>query len=143
MTQELYQEILLEHAKSPRNTQPIADALSTEEHNTLCGDAVTVYLKADHGKVSDVSCIAQGCVLSKASASLLTETLKGKSIADALKVIEALQHSSTGEPATSLPPELAVLAGVSQYPARVKCVTMVWHAAKKLLGSSETQNHEA
>ncbi|MFO0704729.1 MAG: SUF system NifU family Fe-S cluster assembly protein [Candidatus Andersenbacteria bacterium] len=151
MSDELYQELLLEHAKSPRNARSIADALSTEEHNILCGDAVTVYVQLRDNKIVDISCVAHGCVLSKASASLLTETLKDLSVEQALQVIESVQRSATGEHTaedrTALPEELKVLAGVAQYPARVKCVTMVWHAAKKLLMSEPAavppQNHAA
>ncbi len=132
MTDELYQEIILEHARRPHNAAPLSGTPSLHERNTLCGDELTLFLQqGEH--IDQVACVATGCALSRASASLMTDALQGKTPDQAKKLISSVQNLATGSDKNSPDPELAPLASVAGYPARVKCVTMVWHAAQKML----------
>jgi len=144
MSDELYQELILEHARHPHNAEPLSNAKSTREHNTLCGDALTLFLRTKDGAVEQVSAVTSGCALSKASASLMTDILRGKTEAEATKLIELVSRVARGERDADgadlvLPEDLKPLASVAGYPARVKCVTMSWHAAKKLLSNHATE----
>ena len=129
---ELYQEVILDHNKNPRNFKKLADAnRSAEGYNPLCGDHVTVYVKLEDGVISDISFQGSGCAISKASASMMTATLKGKTKAEAEVLFDRVHKMLTGE----LEPEvdsqelgkLAVLSGVCHFPARVKCASLSWH----------------
>ena len=126
----LYQEMILDHSKRPRNRRKLEGATRhAKGYNPLCGDKVTVYLKLDKGRVEDVSFEGSGCAISTASASILTETLRGKTTAEAEQLFHVFHDLVTGKP---VPPgrnlgKLAVFSGVSEYPARVKCATLVWH----------------
>lgn len=132
---ELYQEVILDHNRQPRNRRKITapDAVA-DGHNPLCGDKVTVYLKLDAGKIADVSFEGSGCAISTASASLMTEALKGKSVDEASKLFEVFHKLVTGE---SIDNEnigkLAVFAGVSEFPVRVKCASLAWHTLQAAL----------
>lgn len=126
---ELYQEIIVDHNKNPRNFLVLENPTQIAQgYNPLCGDKLTVYLIVREGIIDAVSFVGDGCAISKASASLMTEAITGKSVTEA----EALFHdfhtmaTSDEEPAPSLK-KLAVLAGVRQFPARVKCATLAWH----------------
>jgi nitrogen fixation NifU-like protein len=128
---ELYQEVILDHNRHPRNRGALAEANRTAEgHNPLCGDNVTVYLHTDGDFVSDVSFEGQGCAISTASASLMTEAVKGKTLEEAERIFREFQSmvTETGE-ATPHPNlgDLEVLAGVREYPVRIKCATLPWH----------------
>lgn len=127
---ELYQQVILDHCKHPRNFHPLEGAnRKGEGHNPLCGDNYTVFLKMDGDSVRDISFQGSGCCISKASASLLTEALKGKTKAE----VEALfgkVHDlvMTGSSQNGDLGKLAVFAGVHKFPARVKCAILSWHA---------------
>ncbi len=129
--QDLYQQVIVDHSKRPRNFRPLADATrKVEGDNPLCGDHITIYLKLEGGLVKDISFEGSGCAISTASASLLTESLKGKTLADAEALFESFHNLVTGlEPShqdASLG-KLTVFSGVCDYPTRVKCATLAWH----------------
>jgi nitrogen fixation NifU-like protein len=133
---ELYQEVILDHNRKPRNFRKIADAdHHAEGFNPLCGDKVTVYLKVEGDRVADVAFEGSGCAISTASASLMTESLKGKSVAEATALFRGFHDLVTGVPATSNVPlgKLAAFAGVSEFPVRVKCATLAWHTMRAAL----------
>lgn len=129
---ELYQEVILDHNKHPRNRGMLEDATSTAEgHNPLCGDEVRVYLHVEDGCVTDVSFDGQGCAISTASASLMTEAVKGKTLEEAEATFREFQSMVTETGEVTPRPELGdleVLAGVREYPVRIKCATLPWHA---------------
>jgi nitrogen fixation protein NifU and related proteins len=129
---DLYQELILDHNKRPRNFKKLDDAnRSAEGYNPLCGDKVKIYLRLDDGRVKDVSFEGSGCAISKASASVMTESLKGKTVAEVETLFNRFRDLVTGkEPGT---PEsdlgkLVVFSGVCEFPTRVKCATLAWHA---------------
>ena len=139
--QDLYQELILDHYKRPRNRRKL-DAADHEAkgHNPLCGDKVIVYLKLDNDRVSDIAFEGNGCAISTASASLMTEALKGKTTAEARELFEKFHALVTGQlEDPEAGPELGkleVFAGVSQYPVRVKCATLAWHTFDAALQKS-------
>jgi nitrogen fixation NifU-like protein len=129
---ELYNDMILEHAKSPRNYRALGEgSLHHEGHNPLCGDQVTVYVQLDGDVVKDVAFQGQGCAVSKASASIMTQLLKGKTRAEAEELFTAFHDLLTGK----LDPEgeeerlgkLIAFKDVSKFPVRVKCATLAWH----------------
>jgi len=126
----LYQEVIFDHNRNPRNFHAMADAnRRADGFNPLCGDQLTVYMKLNNaGVIEDVSFEGKGCAISTASASIMTETLKGKTEREAEQLFRAFQDIVTGkaESGTNLG-KLQVLAGVRDYPARVKCATLAWH----------------
>ncbi len=128
---ELYQEVILDHNRSPRNRKRLDQPTSQAEgHNPLCGDNVTVYLHSDGGMVTDVAFEGNGCAISTASASLMTEAVKGKSLAEAESLFREFQKMVTTPGEDASHPELGdleVLAGVRDYPVRIKCATLPWH----------------
>jgi nitrogen fixation protein NifU and related proteins len=136
----LYQEVILDHSKRPRNLRAIPDGRRADGYNPLCGDKVTVYLKMDGDRIADVSFQGSGCAISTASASILTETLKGKARSEAEALFDVFHDLVTGKAAQagSVPGQplgkLAVFSGVSEFPARVKCATLAWHTLKSALG---------
>jgi nitrogen fixation NifU-like protein len=130
---DLYQEVILDHNKRPRNFHAMADASGRAEgHNPLCGDRVTVYVRLEGERIADVSFEGSGCAISKASASLMTDSVKGQTIADSDALFHAFQTLVTAGPDTSPSTDdvgkLEVLAGVRDYPSRIKCATLAWHA---------------
>jgi len=130
--QDLYQEVILDHNRRPRNFRVIGAGRQAEGFNPLCGDRITVYLTIEDGTIRDVSFQGSGCAISKASASLMTESVKGKSIEDARAIFDRFQKMITA-PAESPPDDLGkltVLAGVRQFPVRVKCASLAWHTLK-------------
>lgn len=132
---DLYQEVILDHNKKPRNFRSI-DPCShhADGYNPLCGDKVTVYLDVKDGIIQDVAFQGSGCAISTASASLMTEALKGKPVADVEHLFENFHDTVTGaaEPSAGLG-KLSILAGVRDYPSRVKCATLAWHALRAAL----------
>jgi nitrogen fixation protein NifU and related proteins len=127
---DLYQQVILDHSKSPRNYSKLEGANRTAQgHNPLCGDHVTMYLHLDGNTVKDISWQGSGCAISRASASILTTAVKGKNIAE-VKSLFAQVHDmvTTGKSNGDLG-KLAVFAGVHKFPARVKCAILPWHAA--------------
>jgi nitrogen fixation protein NifU and related proteins len=142
---ELYQEVILDHSRSPRNFRKIERPSGMAEgHNPLCGDRITVYLLMDGDRIKDVSFEGSGCAISKASASIMTEELKGKTKAEAEKMFERVHEMlTTGETNQEEFGKLAALAGVHRFPARIKCATLSWHAAvASLKGSSNKVSTE-
>jgi nitrogen fixation NifU-like protein len=135
MVHELYQEIILDHSKRPRNFHKMEDATrKAEGYNPLCGDRLRLYIKMKDGVVEDVSFEGAGCAISTASASLMTESLKGKTKEEALALLERFHDLLTKEsPVTAELGKLAVFCGVRDYPARVKCATLCWHTLKSAL----------
>ena len=137
--QELYQQVILDHSRSPRNFFKL-DAANriAEGHNPLCGDRVTVYLRLENDAIRDVSFQGEGCAISKASASIMTEMLKGKTREEAQKVFHQFHEMvTTGTPASDALGKLGVFAGVSKFPARVKCAILPWHAIAATLEGKE------
>lgn len=129
---ELYQEVILDHNRRPRNFRVMPEANRTAEgFNPLCGDRLTVYLQLDGDLVRDVSFQGSGCAISKASASLMTDAVKGKTLAQAHGLFEGFHRMVTSpteaEPDVESMGKLAVLAGVREFPARVKCASLAWH----------------
>ncbi len=137
--QNLYQELVIDHSKRPRNFRKMDDATAhADGYNPLCGDRVSIFLKMDGDRVADASFQGSGCAISTSSASLLTEALKGKTRAEVEAVFQAVHklvtEGSAGSGQDKLG-KLAVFSGVSKYPARVKCASLAWHTMKAALQS--------
>jgi nitrogen fixation NifU-like protein len=131
---ELYQELILEHSKNPRNFRKQDDARSIEGYNPLCGDHFIVYLKMDGEIIQDLSFQGSGCAISKASASVMTQALKGKNRQEAEKLFTEFHDIVTGKAlANEESGKLAVFGGVSHFPMRVKCATLAWHTVNAAL----------
>ena len=134
---ELYQEIILEHSKQPRNYRPLPGAQhKAEGYNPLCGDHFTVYVNLEGEAIRDISFEGSGCAISKASASMMTQTLKGKSRAEAEKIFEQFHKLVTGQAEANGGEglgKLAAFSGVSEFPVRVKCATLAWHTLQAAL----------
>jgi len=130
---DLYQQVILDHSRSPRNFKVLADAnQQAQGRNPLCGDQVHVYLKVNGEQIQDISFQGSGCAISKASASVMTTVLKGKTKAEAKALFDKFHHTVT----TGASPDgekLAVFAGVHKFPARVKCAILPWHAVAAAL----------
>ncbi|HSL20406.1 MAG TPA: SUF system NifU family Fe-S cluster assembly protein [Vicinamibacterales bacterium] len=131
--QDLYQEVILDHNRRPRNFRELPPpARRAEGFNPLCGDRLTLYLDLDGDVIRDVTFLGSGCAISKASASLMTEALKGKTLAEADRLFDRFHDmvtSSTDTPPADLG-KLSVLAGVREFPTRVKCASLAWHTLK-------------
>ncbi len=141
MVDDLYQETILDHSKRPRNCHPMDDANhKAEGFNPLCGDKLKLFLKVENDIVKDVSFVGSGCAISTASASLMTESLKGNTREQALKMLERFHDLlTTDTPVTKELGKLVVFCGVRDYPARVKCATLAWHTLKSALDSAEVE----
>lgn len=143
---ELYQEVILEHSKKPRNYRvPDAANHKAEGFNPLCGDHFTVYLDLRDGAIKDIGFQGSGCAISKASASMMTQTLKGRTAAEAEELFSKFHDVVTGHAAGTEENlgKLAVFAGVSEFPLRVKCATLAWHAMRAALhGEQEAVSTE-
>lgn len=126
---DLYQQVIMDHKKNPRNFREIIDANHMAHgNNPLCGDALVVYVKMNGEVIEDVSFQGSGCAISVASASLMTETLKGKTLEQAQTLYDNVHRALTGEEeGGELAGKLEVLGGVKEFPARVKCATLSWH----------------
>jgi len=139
---ELYQELILDHNKKPRNRRAMADAsCQAEGYNPLCGDKVHVYVRLEGDRIADVSFDGVGCAISTASASLMTSALIGRTVAEAREIFERFHEMVTGEPGAPVAEELlgklAVFQGVCEFPVRVKCATLVWHTFQAALDESQ------
>ena len=139
---ELYQEVIIDHSKRPRNFRKLGDtAHRVEGFNPLCGDHITVYVEVQDDVVKDIAFEGSGCAISTASASVMTETLKGKTRAQAEKLFHAFHGLVTGKPdqlGGGVPlGKLAVFAGVGEFPTRVKCATLCWHTARAAMEGKE------
>ena len=140
---ELYQEVILDHGRNPRNFGPLEDAnREGHGHNPLCGDKIDVHVKLEDGVVKDVKFEGAGCAISVASASLMTEALKGKTEADVRNLFAKFHTLATGDDEIGLDDlealdKLAVFSGVRDYPLRVKCATLGWHTLNAALDQNE------
>jgi nitrogen fixation NifU-like protein len=143
---DLYQEVILDHYRKPRNSRPLAGAnRKAEGFNPLCGDRLTLYLKLKDGVIEDASFEGSGCAISTASASLLTESVKGKTAPEVERLFQGFHNLVTQDVATPGPElgKLEVLRGVREFPARVKCATLAWHTLHAALANqAETVSTE-
>ena len=143
---DLYQQVILDHCKQPRNFHDLANAsCSAQGHNPLCGDQLKLYIQTEGDVVKDASFIGSGCCISKASASLLTESVKGKSKGEIQKMFDQVHEMVTTGQVRGDVGKLAVFAGVYKFPARVKCAILSWHALMAALkGESKvtTENEQ-
>jgi nitrogen fixation NifU-like protein len=141
---ELYQQVILDHNKSPRNFRQMENATQyAEGFNPLCGDHIDIYLLIEDGIVKDVSFKGEGCAISKASASLMTSILKGKTKEEAEKLFEKFHDLVTGKlgdnPDIEELGKLAVFAGVQEFPVRVKCASLAWHTMMNALKGKQAK----
>ncbi|MGE5340395.1 MAG: Fe-S cluster assembly sulfur transfer protein SufU [Candidatus Omnitrophota bacterium] len=139
---QLYQEMILDHNKNPRNFRTMEGATHhAEGYNPMCGDRYTVYVRLEEGKIADISFSGSGCAISKASASLMTSCLKGKTPEEAERIFDDFHHMLTHETAPEELPgrlcKIAALQGVKAFPTRIKCATLVWHTMKSALEGKE------
>ena len=144
---ELYQQVILDHNKKPRNFHKLENANHTAEgHNPLCGDQLTVYLKVDDDQVQDVGFEGSGCAISKASASMMTQAVKGKSKEQAEALFKEFHSMVTGELDAEAQENslghLKIFAGVREFPVRVKCATLPWHTMHAALNKQEQVSTE-
>ena len=133
---DLYQEVILDHNRRPHNFRTIASPSARQEgYNPLCGDRLTLYLTLDGDVITDAAFQGVGCAISKASASLMTDALKGKTAAEARQLFDRFHDMITSPPGTPPPDlgKLAVFAGVRDFPTRVKCASLAWHTMKATL----------
>ena len=135
---ELYQELILDHSKQPRNFRELDDASDRAKgNNPLCGDQIDIYLKLENDVIDDISFHGTGCAISTASASMMTEALKGKTKKEVQELFERFQDVVTGKNGSSAASKalgkLAVFAGVREFPVRVKCATLAWHTVRAAL----------
>lgn len=148
VSDELYQQVILDYNRAPRNLRRIEGATHTAKGiNPLCGDEYAVYLVLDaDGVIRDIAFEGQGCAISKASASLMTMELMGKHESEARKLFETFHNMVLGKAGESVEPcdmgKLSVFSGVWRYPARVKCAALCWHAMKSALDGEETTSTE-
>ena len=135
---DLYQQVILDHNKSPRNYRAMADASRVAlGHNPLCGDKLTLFVKLDGERIADAAFQGSGCAISKASASLMTDAVKGKTLGEAEALYGKFHELLTGPPDVKATGaglgKLAVFSGVREFPARVKCATLAWHTLESAL----------
>lgn len=130
--QELYQEVILDHNRRPRNFRALDSDRKAEGYNPLCGDRLTVYLRVEDDRISEATFQGSGCAISKASASLMTEAVKGKTLAEAEALLGRFHRMVTAPPEAAVEDlgKLSVLAGVRQFPVRVKCAILAWYALR-------------
>ena len=141
---DLYQQLILDHNRRPRNFRVLPDANRTAQgNNPVCGDNYTIYAKMDGGMVKEISFQGSGCAISKASASILTESLKGKTVAEVKSLFDKVHDMLTTGNLEGDAGKLAALAGVHKFPVRVKCAILPWHAALAAVeGKGETVSTE-
>ena len=133
---ELYKEVILDHYKSPRNKRPLSDAtVSLQKNNPLCGDEITIHARVEDGKVTEVTFEGQGCSISQASASMLTESVSGKTVDDANAIAKQFRSMMEGatEPDEDRFGDLMALHGVVKYPVRIKCAILGWDVLQEAL----------
>jgi nitrogen fixation NifU-like protein len=140
---ELYQSLILDHNRSPRNNGELAGANRVADgRNPMCGDQLRVWLKVEDDRIADVAFLGKGCAISQASASLMTTSVKGKTRAEAEQIFARFHDLVTGkpldEPSRAALGKLAAFGGVSRFPARVKCASLSWHAMRAALNGSDS-----
>lgn len=149
---ELYQEVILDHGKQPRNFRRLESPTNEAAgRNPLCGDQLVIYLSlSDDGTIEDAAFVGKGCAISMASASMMTEIVKGRTVADAKKLFENFHHMCTDDDAEGFGDDddedverLQVLSGVRQFPVRVKCATLPWHTLAAAIDGVEEISTEA
>ncbi|MDO5090721.1 MAG: SUF system NifU family Fe-S cluster assembly protein [Cardiobacteriaceae bacterium] len=135
----LYQEVILDHSKKPRNFRRIDPCThSATGHNPLCGDNLKIFVQLEEGRIVDLSFVGDGCAISKASASLMTDMAKGKTLKEFKQLYNDFHHvATTQDPIPESMGKLRVLAGVRDYPARVKCATLAWHTLDAALHNQQ------
>lgn len=144
---ELYQQVILDHNKKPRNFRKLENANHTAEgYNPLCGDQLTIYVKLDHSSIQEIAFEGSGCAISKAAASMMTQAVKGKSREQAEELFKEFHSMVTGEldeetEENSLG-NLKIFAGVRDFPVRVKCATLPWHTMQAALNNEERTSTE-
>jgi nitrogen fixation NifU-like protein len=139
---ELYQQVIIDHSRSPRNYRELEHSShNAEGYNPLCGDQITVYLVVEGDRITDVSFKGSGCAISKASASLMTAAVKGKTVSEAEELFARFREMVTSERDAEVDEEalgkLTVLSGVREFPVRVKCATLAWHTLRSALEGKE------
>jgi len=141
MIDDLYQELIIDHSKKPRNFGALEDASHTAEgYNPLCGDRCKLFVKANDGIIEKVTFEGSGCAISTSSASIMTESLKGKTVKEAESILgEFLDLVTKDEPGEKNLGKLAVFSGVREYPARVKCATLAWHTLRAALDKGKAE----
>ena len=142
---DLYQEVILDHNRRPRNFHALADAShSAEGYNPLCGDRLTLYLKLNGDTIEDVSFEGGGCAISKASASMMTDALKGRSVGEASALFDRFHRMVTTPPSEPVEDlgKLSALAGVREFPVRVKCASLAWHTLRAALNRERRTSTE-
>ncbi|HIA16206.1 MAG TPA: SUF system NifU family Fe-S cluster assembly protein [Dehalococcoidia bacterium] len=141
--EDLYQEVVMDHNRRPRNFKKLENAQRTAEgFNPLCGDQISLYLNVDDdGVIEDIGFEGAGCAISKATASMMTEAIKGKNVDKAEEIFEAFRHMLTRKPEEEydyeLLGDLEILQGVSQFPTRIKCATLSWHTLNSALDGKQ------
>ena len=137
---ELYQEVIIDHGRRPRNYRQLDNPTAVKQgHNPLCGDSLTLYLQVEDGIIKDISFEGQGCAISMASTSMMTQALLGKSMVEAQQLFADF-HNMIIEPQDADIEhlgKLSVLSGVTQYPMRVKCATLAWHTFKAIMDNDD------
>ena len=141
--QDLYQEVILDHNQRPRNFHALeAPARRADGHNPLCGDRLTLYLDVRDGAVRDAAFVGSGCAISKASASMMTDAVKGRTLGEAEALFHLFHRLVTGDPGANPDDprlgKLVVFAGVRDYPVRVKCATLAWHTMRAALENKDS-----
>jgi nitrogen fixation NifU-like protein len=138
---DLYQEVILDHNRRPHNFRVIDPATAKQEgYNPLCGDRLTLYLTVDGDLITDVAFQGTGCAISKASASMMTDAVKGRTVAQARELFEKFHRMITSDPGTPAGDlgKLSALAGVREFPTRVKCASLAWHTMKAAVARPST-----
>lgn len=138
---DLYQEVIVDHNRNPRNFGKIEDATKTlDGYNPLCGDKLTLYLKTKDNQIEDISFDGSGCAISVASASLMTDIMKGKKLDEAEALFDKFHHLITSDDDLDISDlgKLAALAGVRDYPARVKCASLCWHTLHSVIQGDDS-----
>ena len=135
---ELYQDMVIDHSSRPRNFRKLKGAnRSAEGYNPLCGDRFTLYVQEEDGCITNIGFLGSGCAISKASASMMTESVKGKNKSETAEIFSAFRRMITREPGSDFDPEevgdLEILSGLCEFPVRVKCATLAWHTLKAAL----------
>jgi nitrogen fixation NifU-like protein len=143
---ELYQQVILDHNKKPRNfRKPQTFNRRAQGNNPLCGDQLTVYLQLENGLLTDVAFEGSGCAISKAAASMMTQALKGKTTDETEKLFQGFHKMVTADPDAEIDESLGnlrIFSGVREFPVRVKCATLPWHTFKAALANQETVSTE-
>ncbi len=144
---DLYQEIILDHNKNPRNYGKMKDCThKAEGYNPMCGDHYSIYLKVKDGIISDVTFEGAGCAISKSSASMMTANLRGKTVEDAKRMFNEFQNMMTSEkPCVEVPEDICTvepLQGVREFPTRIKCATLIWHTMNNALNGKDESSTE-